>query len=331
MAVTVAMYDKSYAHIGERLNALGLDIEVLTFGKDGRFQVDGASVGPDGIDVDYLWLSSHLNADNAQKAAFELVLACKSVGVLQTFNAGLDNPVYRKISDKGVRICNSSAQAVAIAEYTMAQVLSLLHPIGAQRDQQARKEWKMTPFREIWRTNWLIIGYGPIGQELSKRVKAFDATTTVVRRSPATSELVDRAGTMADLGEFLPNADVIVVACPLNDETRGFASTEFFAAVKKGAILVNVARGALIDDSEMVSALDDGVVAHAVLDVFHTEPLPEDDPLWSHPNVRLTPHTSFAGSGGRTRWDELFLDNVSRFAKGEPILYVVDPQDIVAR
>ena len=187
----------------------------------------------------------------------------------------------------------------------------------------------MAPFREIWRTNWLIIGYGPIGQELSKRAKAFDATITVVRRSPATSEVVDRAGTMADLSEFLPDADVIVLACPLNDETRGFGGEDFFAAVKPGAILVNIARGKLIDDAAMIAALDDGRVAHAVLDVFHTEPLPEADPLWSHPNVRLTPHTSFAGSGGRARWDELFLDNLSRFVKGEPILAEVDPKDIV--
>ena len=79
----------------------------------------------------------------------------------------------------------------------------------------------------------------------------------------------------------------------------------------------------------MIAALDGGRVAHAVLDVFHTEPLPEADPLWSHPNVRLTPHTSFAGNGGRTRWDELFLDNLSRFVKGEPILAEVDPKDIV--
>jgi len=329
MVVTVAMYDKSYAHIGERLNALGLDIEVLTFGGDGQFQIDGKAVPPADIGVDYLWLSTHLNADNAQGIAFEVAQNCKSVGVMQTFNAGLDNPVYKKISDKGVRICNSSAQAVAISEYTMAHVLSLLHPIDEQRDQQTRKEWKMAPFREIWRTNWLIIGYGPIGQELSKRAKAFDANITVVRRSPATSDVVDRAGTMADLGEFLPDADVIVLACPLNDETRGFAGKDFFAAVKPGAILVNIARGKLIDDTAMIAALDDGRVAHAVLDVFHTEPLPEDDPLWSHPKVRLTPHTSFAGSGGRARWDELFLDNLSRFVKGEPILAEVDPQDIV--
>lgn len=328
MPVTVAMYDKSYEHIRDRLEALKLDITVHTFGKDGMFRIDGAAVPPGEVAVDYFWLSSHLNPDNAAKTAFDTALACKSVDVLQTFNAGLDNPVYKQMSDKGIRLCNSSAQAVAIAEYTMAHVLSLYHPIDLQREQQAAKVWKMTPFPELSLTNWLIVGYGPIGQEVARRVKAFGASTTVVRRSPATSELVDKAGTMADLPEFLPQADVILLACSLTDETRGFADESFFSHVKPGALLVNVARGPLIEDAAMIAALDDGRLSHAVLDVFHTEPLPTDDPLWSHPKVRLTPHTSFAGNGGRGRWDNLFLDNVARYANGEKLAFEVDPKDI---
>jgi phosphoglycerate dehydrogenase-like enzyme len=328
MTVSVAMYDKSWAHIKERLDALALDITVHVFDRDGRFLVDGVAVPPGEVAVDYFWLSSHLNADDAQKTAFDTVLACKSVTVLQTYNAGLDNPVYKKISDKGVRICNSSAQAVAIAEYVMAHVLSLIHPIDLQRQQQARAEWKLTPFRELSRMNWLIVGYGPIGHEVAKRIKAFGVSTAVIRRSPATSDLIDRAGTMADLNEFLPQADVIVLACSLTDETRGFADAGFFAAARQDAILVNIARGALIDDAAMIAALDEGRLATAVLDVFHTEPLPEDDPLWSHPKVRLTPHTSFAGDGGRGRWDQLFLDNIARFVKGEALESEVDPSDI---
>ena len=328
MPVTVAMYDKSFEHIGERLDALGLDIVVRTFDKDCRFLIDGASVPPGEVDIDYFWLSNHVNAGGFQQAAFNVVLDCKSVGVLQTFNAGLDNPIYKNISDKGTRICNSSAQAVAISEYVMAHALSLIHPIDLQRDQQAAKQWKTTPFREISRMNWLIVGYGPIGQEVAQRVKSFGATTTVVRRSPQITDLVDQSGTMADLAAFLPAADVIVLACPLNAETRGFVNEGFFAALKEDAILINIARGALIDDAAMIAALDDNRFAAAVLDVFDPEPLPEDNALWSHPKVRVTPHTSFAGNGGRARWDQLFLDNITRFANGEPIASEVDPQDI---
>jgi phosphoglycerate dehydrogenase-like enzyme len=323
------MYEKSYAHIGARLGALGLDIAVRTFGADGMFRIDGAAVPPADVAVDYFWLSSHVNADGARKTAFDTVLACKSVDVLQTFNAGLDDPVYKRIAARGTRIINSSAQAVAISEYVMAHVLSLVHSIDLQREQQARRHWEITPFREVSRTHWLIVGYGPIGQAICSRVKPFGAAITVVRRSRQDCDLADRTGSMADLGRFLPEADVIVLACPLNDDTRGFADAGFFAALKPGAVLVNIARGALIDDDALLAALDGERLAVAVLDVFRTEPLPQDDPLWTHPKVRLTPHTSFAGDGGRARWDQLFLDNIARFARGEALVGEVDPKTIV--
>ena len=328
MTITVGMYEASLAHIGDRLDALGLDLRILPFDKNGAFQIDGVATPPEQVDLDYFWISSHITADGATRMAFDVALACKSIGVLQTFNAGLDNPVYKQISDKGTRICNSSAQGVAIAEYTMAQVLSVTHPVAQQRAQQEAREWKITPFRELSRTHWLIVGYGPIGQETAKRAKAFGAGISVVRRSPETSDIVDKAGTMADLPTLLPEADIIVLACPLNETTRGFADADFFGAVKPGAILVNIARGGLIDDAALIAALDDGRVETAILDVFHTEPLPTDDPLWAHPGVRLTPHTSFAGNGSQGRWDNLFLDNITRFAKGEGLGQEVNPADL---
>ena len=329
MPVTVAMYDKGLEHIGERLKALDLDIKLATFSKNGLYKIDGADVTPADAAIDYLWLNSNINLDNFQQGAFDIALATKSVGVLQTFNAGLDHPFYKKIAANGTRICNSSAQGVAIAEYVMAQVLSVVHPIQPQRDLQAAKQWKVTPFRELSQMNWLIAGFGPIGQEVATRVKAFGATTSVIRRSPSPSPVADKVGTMADLKSFLPAADVIMLACSLNAATRGFADAGFFASVKEGAILVNIARGALIDDGAMIAALDNGRLATAILDVFHEEPLPPADPLWSHPKVRVTAHTSFAGSGVRGRWDRLFLDNISRFVKGEKLLCEVDPKDLV--
>ena len=330
--ISLAMYDKSYAHIRPRLealglDALGLDLKVHTFDKTGLLK-HGATAKPAAeVDVDYLWLSGPIAADGFQQRAFEIALSMKSVGVLQTYNAGLDDPFYKRLSDKGTRICNSSAQGVAISEYVMAQVLSYVHPVEQQRQLQARREWKITPYRELSQMNWLIIGFGPIGQEVAKRAKAFGATTSVIRRSPAASPLADKIGTMADLGQFAAAADVIVLACQLNASTRGFAGAGFFGEIKPGAILVNVARGALIDDKALIQALDRERLATAILDVFATEPLPKEDPLWAHPKVRLTSHMSFAGSGVRARWDALFLANLQRFAKGEPLAQLFNPND----
>jgi phosphoglycerate dehydrogenase-like enzyme len=329
MPKTVAIYRRALDQIAPQLEGLGLDIEILTFDKGGRLFRDNTEVAPEETAVDFVWLASLISRDQAQKPVFDMVLRMKSIGVLQTFNAGLDHPVYKKIANKGTRICNSSAQAVAISEYVFAQILSLFQPLEQQRAQQADRIWQVTPFREIWRTNWLIVGYGPIGQQIAQKVKAFGASTAVVRRSPERSDMVDKAGTLVDLPALLPEADIIVLACPLNDETRGVASRDFFAQIKEGAILVNIARGALIDDAAMIAALDAGRLAHAVLDVFHKEPLPGNDPLWSHPKVRVTAHTSFAGSGGQLRWQQLFLDNLPRFVSGNALMNEVDPRDIV--
>ena len=329
MTFIVGMYEPSYAYMRSRLDALGLDLKVCTFGKDAMFNVDGVKRAPEEMALDYLWLSTHLNAEGFRDKGFDIVSRCKSIGVMQTFNAGLDHPFYKMMSDKGVQICNSSAQGIAIAEYVMGQVLSVLQPIETQRAAQAAKQWKMTPFREVSHTRWLIVGFGPIGEALAKRVRAFDAKIDVVRRTSSLSPYADRVGTMSDLKTFAADADIVVLACSLTNETRGMIGQDFFAVLKPGAILVNIARGGLIDDAALFAALDRDVVATFISDVFHVEPLPSDSPFWSHPKVRVTGHTSFAGSGGRGRWDALFLDNIQRFARGDALLQVVNPRDIV--
>lgn len=328
MPFTLAMYEASHDHIRDRLEALGLDYRLALVGADGQFTVDGAKVAPADLDVDYFWFSSHIHQAGGLADALDLVLATRSVGVLQTFNAGLDNPKYAEISAKGARILNSSAQGVAISEYVIGQTMAVLQPIEEQRRMQASKTWRVTRFREISRTHWLIVGYGPIGSGIAKRIKAFEAKVSVARRSGAAAEFADRVGKLDDAKAFAADADVIVLACPLNDDTRGLIDADFLAGVKPGAILVNIARGGVIDDPALMAALDAGTLETAILDVFHTEPLPEADPLWTHPKVRLTPHTSFAGDGGQGRWDALFLEGVQCYAKGEPLPREVDPADI---
>lgn len=178
--------------------------------------------------------------------------------------------------------------------------------------------------------NWMIVGFGPIGQEINKRVKAFGATTTIIRRSLTLSDEIDRVGTLSDLAKHLPDADVIVLACPLNQTTRNMADATFFSHVKHGALLINIARGGLVDEQALINALDSERLDLAVLDVFHQEPLPAENPLWSHPKVRLTPHTSFSGDGVHDRWDQLFLDNIQRHVNGQALTQIVSPEDLAA-
>ena len=328
MTVRVGMHKKALEHIAPQLDLLDLDLEIITFDGSGQFFVAGKATAPEKVSIDYFWLSTHITSDGTKNGAFDLLKACQKVGVLQTFNAGLDDPFYAEISARGTRICNSSAQAVAISEYVLGHVMNIYQPLAKRRQWQAEHRWETTHFREIWRTNWLIIGFGPIGMALNQRLKAFEASTSVIRRTPRPDPAVDRVGTLNDLDNFLPTADVVVLACALNNDTRGIANQEFFKAMKKGSLLVNVARGGLVDDAALLAALDSEKLDAAVLDVFHQEPLDPAHAFWDHPKIDMTAHTSFAGSGGPARWDQLFLDNIKRFALGAALAHEVPPENL---
>jgi phosphoglycerate dehydrogenase-like enzyme len=329
MPITLAFFDAALPRLKPKLDALGLDVDLWTYDQAGMFHHGGHTYAPADIALDYCYVSGDVQVAGATDAVFAALVACRSIKVVQTFNAGLDQPYYAALARKGTRICNSASQGIAIAEYTFGQVMAVLQPIELQRAQQKAKVWKQTRFREISTTHWLIMGAGPIGSAIAKRAKAFDANVSVIRRNTALMQHVDRVGTHTDMHTFLADADVVVLACPLNAKTRGMVDAAFFAAVNHGAILVNIARGALIDDAEMIAALDRGQVATAILDVFTTEPLPTDNPLWSHPGVRLTPHTSFFGNGGPARLEQQFLDTITAYAAGRPLPREVAAADVL--
>lgn len=247
------------------------------------------------------------------------ILKSDSITWMQTASAGLDNPLFKMVHEKGITITNSDAQAPAIAEYVMAQVMAHFQPTFERVEAQAAKQWMRLPFKEIWGTTWLVIGFGHIGSEVGKRARAFDANVIGVRHSGRPHEHADEMITQDKLGARLGEADVIVLACPLTEATRGMADAEFFAKMKKASTLVNIGRGDLVNEVALIEALKTGTPDMALLDVFQTEPLPEDSPLWVHPRVRATSHTSAFGSGTRARGDDLFIENLKKFLKSEPL------------
>ena len=124
--------------------------------------------------------------------------------------------------------------------------------------------------------------------------------------------------------------DVLVLCAPLTAETRHIANAAVFARMQPGTVLVNVGRGPLVDEPALLAALDRDAPAHAVLDVFATEPLPADSPFWTHPKVTLTPHSSGMSLGNAARNDVLFLDNLRRFVAGEPLAHEATAEDVLA-
>jgi phosphoglycerate dehydrogenase-like enzyme len=162
------------------------------------------------------------------------------------------------------------------------------------------------------------------------RARAFGAKITGVRRNPDPHPVADRIASLADLPELLPEADVVVLACPLTPETKNLVDADFLGRMKPGSVLVNVGRGGLVDEPALLTALDRGVPDHAVLDVFVTEPLPADSPFWSHPRVALSPHASGATDGQSARNDALFLENLGRYVRGEPLISEIAAADVLA-
>jgi len=320
----VLLHSGALQRVESALKAKGLALDLYVVEPDGTIKLNSAAVAPEAVQPEVVWASLDTFMSNQYELFFRTAMTAPGVKWVQTFNAGIEAPVFRDIVRKGIRLSNSNAQAVAMAEYVMGQVAAEWYPIGQYRSAQAAREWRRVGFRELSQSHWLIIGYGNIGREVAVRAKAFGARVTGVRRSAKADGLADAVTVLADVPRLLPETDVVILACALNDETRGLAGPSFLERMKAGSLLVNVGRGGLVDEAALIAALDGGRPAVAILDVFQKEPLPADSPLWGHKAVRVTAHTSATGGGTIARGDRQFLDNLALYAAGKRLINEVD-------
>ncbi len=215
-----------------------------------------------------------------------------------------------------------------IAEHVFAMMLSRTRSLPHYLDAGRRGDWDRSAARTMTAlqgNTMLVVGLGGIGSEIAMRADAFNmrVLATVRTERPAPS-YVDVLGAGPDLEGLLPQADVVVLAVPLTDETRGMIDRETIALMKDGAWLVNIARGAVVDTDALVEALDTGKIGAAFLDVTDPEPLPEGHTLWNRENVLITPHVAARAELSLERRLALTLENMLRFGAGEPLLNVVD-------
>ncbi|HEX4181544.1 MAG TPA: D-2-hydroxyacid dehydrogenase [Caulobacteraceae bacterium] len=323
------IYEPSYRRLESRINAHGATLEILRLQSDGTILNGDAKVTIQEASPEIGWLNIDLFGAGSSRDYMITLLKSPTLKWVQSSAAGFDNPVFGDVVRKGATLTTNHSQAVGMSEYVLTTVLDHLQRGPDRRKAQAEHRWAPAPFREISGSNWLIIGFGAIGQETARRARAFGAHITGVRRSPGEHPLADVIARPDQIASLLPMSDVVVLSLPLTPQSADMVDAEFLGAMKAGSVLVNVGRGGLVDEDALLAALDAGKPEHAILDVFRTEPLPADSRFWDHPRVTLTPHASPISSGLSARSDALFLDNLSRFLGGQPLVNQVTAAEVL--
>lgn len=305
-------------------------VRAVCWHRDGRLTVDGATVAARGVRPEVGWISFDVFMQGQMAPFVDALAGFDHLRWVQTAHAGVDSPLYVPLARAGVRLSKSWAQSIPIAEYVLAHALHLRQDIDARREAQRMREWRYAHFGELYRSTWLLVGFGHIGRRVAERARAFGCRIATLRRSQAPDPAADEIVTRADLPTALGRTDVVVLACPQTAETTGLVDAAFVGAMREGSLLVNVARGGLVDDAALLAGLARNRPGAAVLDVFNEEPLPPEHPYWTHPRVTVTAHTSNAGEGTVDRGTEQFLENLERYLRGEAVTDEVDNRSLLA-
>ena len=229
---------------------------------------------------------------------------------VQLTSAGLDRVPLDYCREKGIRVENArGVYSVPMAEFALWGVLQLYKQGKFFTGNQRAHRWeKHRGLLELAGKTVCILGCGSVGAECAKRFEAFGCRVLGIATSAREQEHFEAVYAMESLMDMLPQADIVVLTLPLTEQTKHLMGREAFAAMKPGSVLVNLARGAIVDTDALVAALETKL-GGAVLDVFEEEPLGEDSPLWDLENVVLTPHNSFVGEGNRQRLIDTVLRN----------------------
>jgi phosphoglycerate dehydrogenase-like enzyme len=254
---------------------------------------------------------------------------------VQTSAAGVGSMLSPELIASPIVVTNARGiRARAIAEHVMGMTLALARRLPTAMRRQREHVWAVEELEQdcaimtLSGRQVVVVGLGSIGQQIARLASAFGLHVSGVRQRTDQPPPVgvDVVVSPDRLTELLSSADIVVLAAPLTPATRGLINRSTLAACKRGAFLINIGRGKLIDDEAVVSALEEGTLGGAALDVFTNEPLPPDSPYWDLPTVIVTPHVSGAMEDYWTPLVTLFADNLRRFEHGQPLINVVDKQ-----
>jgi phosphoglycerate dehydrogenase-like enzyme len=272
---------------------------------------DEPDLPSDPATVDF-WSPPFLSAGDTSN----MIAKMSRLRVIQLLSAGADAWVGRLPA--GITLCDArGVHDSSTSEWVVAAILAHVRDFPTFIRAQQRREWAYGPTDEVNGKRVLIIGAGSIGAAIQRRLEPFEVSFTLVARGAR-----DGVHSVDELPRLLPQADVVVLVVPLTPETTGLVDADFLAALPDGALLVNAARGPVVDTSALTAELASGRISAAV-DVTDPEPLPADHPLWEMPNLLLTPHVAGSVRGLLPRAYRLVGEQVRRFAAGEPLENVV--------
>jgi phosphoglycerate dehydrogenase-like enzyme len=254
---------------------------------------------------------------------------CPRLMWVHSATAGVERVLTPAALERGIAITNARGVfSDPIAEYVVMMALSISRRLPQLLELQRERTWQPLEGREMSDLTIGIVGLGSIGRRVAELALTFGSRVIATRRQPGPPEgLSGRIEVLApeQLPDLMTESDFIVLALPLTSGTEGMFDAGLLAHAKPGSWLINVARGALVDDRALLRAVREGPLGGAVLDAFRDEPLPPDSPLYTSPNVIVTPHTSWSSGRVLERSIWLFCENLNRFRTGEPLLNLVDP------
>ena len=241
-------------------------------------------------------------------------------------NAGVNHILTPKYLERDLILSNGAGiHGIPIAEFVITYLLAYTKQLPSLYQLQNEHNWQRgLPIQELFEKTLLIIGAGGIGQEIAVRAKAFGMRIFGSSRHPKPLPNFDKVVGANEWKELLPEAEFVVIATPLTPETKGMIDVETLRLFRPDSYLINIARGAIVDELALTKALQAGWIAGAALDTVFTEPLPTESPLWKLPNIFITPHCSGNSPRVKERTLALFLDNFNRYHQGKPLRNVVD-------
>ena len=284
-------------------------------------------------DIDIAFISRDVTGRSTKHELAPALQACYAVlrespqlQWVHIHSAGADRPIYVELRARGVQISTSSgANADVVAQTALAGLLALTRKfpqlMAAQRERRWAPLLEHDEPRDLAGQTAVLVGWGPIGQRIGRFLRLLGVTLIVVRHSsPEASSEGLRMLRFGELSQVLPQADWLILACPLTDQTRHLVDARTLALLPHGAGLINVARGEVVVEQDLVAALRSGQLGQAFLDVFEHEPLPAESPLWTLDNAMITPHSAGHSTGNAQRVAAMFLAQLQRRLASDPVL-----------